>query len=423
MIAEHVSIAEQVGLSSPRLQRVDALMQRFIDRGVISGAVTLVARQGRIAHLHAHGLADIEAARPMPTDALFRLASMTKPVISAAILSLAEEGKLLLNEPVSGFLPTFRAQQVAVPNAAVPNWAVSDLNAGGFHLEPAAREISLKDLLTHTSGMGSATVGPGFEQTGAVIASMQIGQSLGDVIPKMGAVPLSFQPGAMWEYSPLFGFDTLAHVVELVSGSGIDQFLADRLFGPLGMPDTAFTVPVDQRSRLAVVYNRTPAGLQAAESSIRFLNLQTTSDNRYFSGGGGLVGTAEDYSRFGMMLANGGQLDGMRVLSRRTVALMAANHIGTLSLERATGDMRGYRFGLGVRVLDDPGEASTLACRGTFGWAGAFGTNSWIDPVEQMVGLMLIQRLPTGPNEVDLELRSLFPRFQMTVYQALDDGT
>jgi CubicO group peptidase (beta-lactamase class C family) len=269
--------------------------------------------------------------------------------------------------------------------------------------------------------MGSATVGPSFEQTSAVLASMRLGESLGDVIPRMGRVPLSFQPGAMWEYSPGFGFDTLAHIVELVSGSGIDRYLEARLFQPLGMRDTFFTVPPDKQSRLAVVYNRTPAGLQPAASAARILNLQTTPENRYYSGGGGLAGSAEDYCRFGMLLANGGQLDGERVLSRRTVALMAANHIATLPLDRSIGDMRGYRFGLGVRVVDEPGAATTLASRGTFGWAGAFGTNSWIDPVEQMVGLMLIQRLPTGPTDVDMELRSLFPRYQMTAYQALDD--
>lgn len=421
MIAEQTTSAEHVGLSTPRLRRIDALMQRFIDRGVISGAVTLVARRGHIAHLRAHGLADIEASRQMQPDSVFRLASMTKPIIAAAVLTLAEEGKLLLTDPVSHYLPTFKGQHVAVPNAPLPGWATSELQTGGFHLEPAWREITLKDLLTHTSGMGSATVGPAFEQTAAVMGSLQEGQSLGDVIPRMGAVPLSFQPGSVWEYSPAFGFDALAHIVELVSGTGIDRFLDERIFDPLQMSDTAFVVPGDKLSRLAVVYTRTPGGLRPGESNLRFLNQQTNPRNRYFSGGGGLVGTAEDYCRFGLMLADGGQLDGQRVLSRRAVALMASNHIGGLPLDRSANDMRGYRFGLGVRVLEDSAEAHTLATRGTFGWAGAFGTNSWIDPVEEMVGLMLIQRLPQGPGEVDLELRSLFPRFQWTAYQALDD--
>ena len=421
MIAELYTLAEQVGLSSPRLRRIDAVMQAFIDRGVIAGAVTLVARRGQIAHLQAHGQMDVAASRAMQTDALFRLASMTKPVIATAILALFEEGKVLLTDPVSNYLPTFKAQQVAVPNVTPQAWAMTDLKAGGFHLEPALREITLKDLLTHTSGMGSATVGPGFEGTAAVMASMQIGATLGEVIPRMGAVPLSFQPGTEWEYSPGFGFDALGHIVELVSGVGIDRFFQERIFEPLGMRDTTFKVPRSELPRLATVYERTASGLQAATTPIRFLNMQTNPDNRYFSGGGGLVGTAEDYVRFGMMLAAGGRLGGERVLSRRAVALMDSNHIGDISLTRSGSDMRGYRFGLGVRVLEDPAAASTLASPGTFGWAGAFGTNSWIDPVEQMVGLMMIQRLPLTAPAVDLELRALWPRFQSTAYQALDD--
>jgi CubicO group peptidase (beta-lactamase class C family) len=364
---------------------------------------------------------EIETGRAMQTDAVFRLASMTKPVIAVAIVALAEEGRLLLTDPVSEYLPTFEAQSVAVPNAAAPGWTRTQLAAGEFHLEPAWREVTINDLLTHTSGVGSAIAGPGFEQAGALIGSLQTGQSLGDVIPMLGRVPLSFQPGSAWEYSPGFGFDTLAHIVELVSGTSVDRFLRERIFEPLEMTDTGFVVPSSDLSRLAVVYDRDESGLRAANTPIRFLNLQTDPNNRYYSGGGGLVGTATDYARFGMMLASGGQLNGARVLSRRAVALMASNHIGALSLDRSIGDMRGYRFGLGVRVLEDPGEANTLASRGTFGWAGAFGTNSFIDPAEQMVGLLLIQRLPTGPVAVDMELRSLWPKYQMTAYQALDD--
>ncbi len=310
---------------------------------------------------------------------------------------------------------------MAVANPALPGWATSELQPGAFHLEPANREITIKDLLTHTSGLASATVGPCFEQSTALTASIQTGQSLKDLIPRIGQVPLSFQPGAAWEYSPGYGFDTLAHIVELVSGTPIDRFLQERIFEPLGMPDTGFTVPPSDLQRLAVSYLRTPQGLRAQTTQIRILALQTDPNNRYYSGGGGLVGTADDYARFAMMLANGGQLDSERVLSRRTVALMASNHIGSLPLDRSIGDMRGYRFGLGVRTLDDPAEANTLASRGTFGWAGAFGTNSWIDPAEQMVGLMLIQRVPQAPTEPDPELRSLWPRYQATAYQALED--
>ena len=419
MIAEPVAVADEVGLSGQRLRRIDALMQTFVERGVVSGAVTLVARKGHIAHLVAHGDMDLAAHKPMQADALFRLASMTKPVISVAVLTLLEEGKLLLSDPVSAFLPTFRGQQVAVPNLPVPAWVSSTLETGGFHLEPAQREITVRDLLTHTSGLGSAMVGPCANETLAVASSIRAGEALAEVIPRMGATPLSFQPGCVWEYSPGFGFDTLARIVEVVSGQPIDQYLQQRIFEPLRMPDTTFSVPLNTTSRLATVYERGPNGLQPA-TTIRMLSLALDPDNRYYSGGGGLVGTAEDYGHFAMMLANGGQSpDGERVLGRKTVRLMASNHIGQLPWDRPVGgDLRGYRFGLGVRVLEDPGAAASPASPGTFGWAGAFGTNSFIDPVEHMVGIMLIQR-SMDPN--DGELRSLWPRFQNTAYQAIDD--
>jgi CubicO group peptidase (beta-lactamase class C family) len=410
---------ERVGLSSARLRRIDTLMQAFVDRGVISGAVTLLARKGQVAHLAAYGQMDLESARPMRTDTLFRLASMTKPVISVAILMLLEEGKLLLQEPVSNYLPTFRNLHVAVPNQPVPNWAITDLAAGDYHLEPAQREITIRDLLTHTSGLGSATQGPCATETLALAESIRSGDTLSQVIPKLGTVPLSFQPGAAWEYSPAFGFDTLARIVEIVSGLEIDHFLTERLFEPLGMANTTFSVPPDRLSDLATPYERSPQGGLHAGQPVRMLSLSTDPENRYFSGGGGLVGTAEDYAAFAVMLARGGQnTHGERLLSHKTVELMASNHIGDLPLVLGLTDHRGYRFGLGVRVLENPAEGSSLASRGTFGWSGAFGTNSFIDPVEQLVGIMLIQRLP---DPTDHLLRSLWLRYQMTAYQAIDD--
>jgi CubicO group peptidase (beta-lactamase class C family) len=417
MIAEQVSAPEQVGLSPSRLQRIDDVVQTFIDRGVIAGAVTLVARKGAIAHLSAHGQMDMASGRAMRPDTTFRLASMTKPVVSVAVLMQLEEGKLLLTEPVSRFAPEFKDLEVAVPNPAAPAWLATQLAAGDFHLVPATREITIRDLLTHTSGLGSATVGPGAAGSLAIMQEERFDKTLADVVPRMARVPLSFQPGSAWQYSPMFGFDTLGRVVEIVSGVGLDEFFRQRIFEPLGMRNTSFHVPSDKLARVATVYERGPAGLQAAKPS-GVLSLSTDASSRYCSGGGGLAGTAEDYGRFAQMLANGGQLDGERLLGRKTVGLMASNHIGQLPLDSAVGDMRGYRFGLGVRVLDDPAEASTLASRGTFGWAGAFGTNSWIDPVEDMVGLLLIQRMV---DPADTQLRTLWPRFQTTAYQAIDD--
>lgn len=403
--AERVTDAEQVGLSAGRLQRIDDVFAAFIDRGVIAGAVTQVARNGLVAHCAAHGQMDVAAGRPMTTDTIFRLASMTKPIISVAILMLLEEGKILLSEPVSNFVPAFKTLRVAEPAAD-----------GGYELVPAHREISIRDLLTHTGGFGSATVGPG-AAAHAALQEGPAGRTLEELVPRMVEFPLSFQPGTAWEYSPGFAFDTLGRVVEIVSGLRLDQFLKERLFEPLGMRDTSFSQPAEKLSRMATVYERGESRLRPA-TVLPALNLSTNADNGYFSGGGGLAGTAEDYSRFELMLVGGGQLDGERVLSRKAVELMASNHVGQLPFDPQVTDMRGYRFGLGVRVLDAPAEASSLCSRGTFGWGGAFGTNCWIDPAEDMVGLMLIQR---NHDRTDDVLRSLWPRFQATVYQAIED--
>jgi CubicO group peptidase (beta-lactamase class C family) len=402
------SAAGELGFSESRLERTDALFEAFIERGVVAGAVTLVARKGRIAQLAAYGYAERESARLMRPDTMFRLASMTKPVISVAILMLLEEGKNVLKEPIANFIPSFRDQTVQVQRG------------DEFSTEPAQREVTIRDLLTHTGGFGSAAVGPAAAQMETIIESRTPASTLAEMVPRMAAVPLSFQPGTAWEYSGAPAFEALGHVVEIVSGQPLDQFLHERLFEPLGMRDTTFSVPSDKLGRVAAVYERAAgkAGeLRAADVVPVFAQVAADPNNRYFSGGGGLVGTAEDYARFAMMLGANGELDGQRILGRKTVDLMASNHIGQLGYERTTIDLSGYRFGLGVRVLDTPADAATLASRGTFGWAGAFGTNSWIDRAEQMIGLMLIQRMPDTSDTV---LRSLMGRFQNTTYQALE---
>jgi CubicO group peptidase (beta-lactamase class C family) len=401
-IAESPVVApDSVGLNADRLGRIHEIVQTYIERGVIAGAVTLISRGGQVAHLEAHGHMDLAAGRAMQPDTIFRLASMTKPVVSVALLTQFEAGKLLLTDPVSAFLPMFKDLQVATPQGLVP----------------ATREITVQDLLTHTSGLGSAVAGAAFDSWTAVLRNRQAGATLADLVPRMASTPLSFQPGAAWEYSGIFGFDALARIVEIVSGTPFDRFLAEHIFGPLGMDSTTFHVPAQQVSRVTVAYERGPNGLQAGTPS-GILGDSTDPNARYTSGGGGLAGTAEDYARFANMLCNGGQLENVRILSRKTVELMASNHIGDLPLVLGQSDLRGYRFGLGVRVLDSPAQACTLLSRGSFGWAGAFGTNSWIDPVEGMVGIMLIQRMP---DPTDAELRSLWPRIQTGAYQALED--
>lgn len=394
--------AADLGFSEQRLQRIEQLMQRFIDNSVITGSVTLIARHGKLAHLQAHGLADTATNKPMRPDSIFRLASMTKPVISVAILTLLEEGRILLNDPVKSFLPEFADLQVQQPDDS---------------LTKADRDITVRDLLTHTSGLGSATTGQALELAQGIVELRDPAATLADVVPQMAKVPLSFQPGTAWEYSGAFGFDTLGRIVEVVSGMPLDQFLTQRLFEPLGMHETTFAVPAEKLDRVPTVYDRGPNGLQLATPT-GYLDRATTPTNRYHGGGGGLTGTAEDYSRFAMMLAAGGILDGERILSRKTVDLMRSNHIGQMPFDRTTIDMRGCRFGLGVRVVENPADATTLASKGTFDWAGAFGTNSLIDPVEGVVVLMLIQRFP---NITDQVLRSLWPRYTTAAYQALVD--
>jgi len=405
--------AAELGFSETRLERTDALFEAFVDQGVIAGAVSLVARKGRIAQLGAYGYADRESAKFMRPDTMFRLASMTKPVISVAILMLLEEGRLVLKQPVSDFIPSFKDQTVQIQRG------------DQFSTEPAQREVTLRDLLTHTGGFGSAIVGPAAQQMEAIISSRTAASTLAETVPSMARVPLSFQPGAGWEYSGAPAFEALGHVVEIVSGKPLDQFLQERLFEPLGMRDTTFSVPADKLGRVATVYERSGAGpngsggvgeLQPTRDLLVFAQVASDPNNRYFSGGGGLVGTAEDYARFAMMLAGNGELDGQRILGRKTVDLMASNHVGELGWERTTIDLSGCRFGLGVRVLETPADAASLASRGTFGWSGVFGTNNWIDRTEEMIGVMLIQRMP---DLTDTVMRSLVGRFQNTAYQAL----
>ena len=392
----------QTTLSPPRFEHVDAVVASFIERGVIAGAVTLVARKGGIVHLSAQGHMDLATGREMQTDTIFRLASMTKPVVSTAILVLLEEGRLVLTDPVSRFVPAFKALHVETETGLVP----------------ASREVTLLDLLTHTAGLGT---GPKPAMLTDVPGGVGTGLTLTDVVPRMASVPLRFQPGTQFRYSPELGFDVLGRVIEIASGQNLDKFLRSRILEPLGATDLFFRVPADRLPDVATVYMRTPGGLRPVKPA-GMLAFSTEGRGAaplrppYESGSGGLVGTAEAYARFALMLAQGGELDGYRVLTRRAVDLLASNQVDELPLHTLYVDLTGYRFGLGVRVLDDPAAAGSLASRGTFGWSGAFNTEVWIDPVEHMVSLLLIQRM------LDLEdaaLHRLGPQIESAVYQAL----
>ncbi len=377
---------EEVGLSGERLVRIREAVARHIDAGNVSGAVTLVARRGRIAHFEAHGLSDIESKRPMAKDTIFRLASMTKPITAVAVLMLVEEGKIRLNDPVSRWIPELKDAKVAVARQtgrAMPAATPGQLPRNPeYYVIPANREVTVQDMLTHTSGLVSGGIGARLAET---IAPRKPEDTLASYIPRLAAVPLDFQPGSEWAYSGLAAPDMLGRVVEIASGLTFDQFLKQRLFDPLGMKDTFFYPPEPARPRLVTLYQRTPNGLQ------KHPNQETLMSKTYFSGGGGLLSTAEDYLQFAQMLTNGGQLNGRRYLSPRTVELMAANHVGDMFNGKLGRPARGMGFGFLVDVILDNVASGMRLANGTFGWDGAFGTIFWADPKDQIVRILLMQ--------------------------------
>ncbi len=382
---------EDVGLSSERLARIHEAVQRHIDAGSLSGAVTLVARHGKIAHLEAHGVMDIESKRAMPRDGVFRLASMSKPITAVAVMMMVEEGKVRLSDPVSRFIPEFKSMKVAVakPNArggGTPPPGPGGPGRGGppsdVDLVSATREITIRDLLTHGSGLLSGGLG---NATAGQAAVRGANDTLATYIPKLGAVALDFQPGTLWRYSGLAGFDVLSRVVEIASGKPYDQFLRERLFDPLGMKDTGFALTASIQPRLVTLYRRGQSGLE------RLPDQNGLSSATYFSGAGGMVSTAEDYAQFGTMLVNGGALNGKRYLSPRTIELMTSNHTGEMAGGQMGMSPKGIGFGLGVQVVEDPVAADRRVSKGAWGWAGAYGTNVHIEPAADMVQIILMQ--------------------------------
>ena len=389
---------DDVGLSAKRLERIGGMIQRAIDTRQISGAVTVVARRGRIAHFEAHGLMDIEANAPMRKDTIFPIASMTKPVTAVAILMLVEEGKVRLSDPVSRFIPEFKDTKVAMPRSG------SAGGEGDIYTVPAKREVTVHDLITHTSGLGS---GGAASAATAHIAPRDLTGTVADWAAKLGAAPLDFQPGTRWAYSGLAGIDTLGRIVEVASGLTFDEFLRQRVFEPLGMKDTAFNVPEDKKQRVVTLYRRTPDGLE-----LRAVPAWVATTTLH-GGGGGLWSTAEDYLQFAQMLVNGGELNGTRLLGSRTVDLMASNHVGNL-YEKAgsVGGGPGKGFGLTVDVvLDAVAARGDHRSTGSFGWGGAFGTTYWVDPKEDLTAVLMVQT-PGGPLRAD---------FQNAVMQAIVD--
>jgi CubicO group peptidase (beta-lactamase class C family) len=347
---------EEVGFSSERLRRIHDTIQRHIDGGNITGAVTLVASRGRIAHFEAHGLMDLASKKPIAKDSVFRIMSMTKPVTAVAVMMMEEEGKLRVTDPVSKFIPAFKQLQV------------------GDDRVPAQREITLADLLTHTSGIVSSV-------------ERRPDDTLATLVPRLAAVPLRFQPGTNWAYSGLAGPDVLARIVEIVSGQSYDRFLRTRLFDPLGMKDTSHFPTEAQRPRVVTLYSRTPNGFVPTDNADRH------SSRTYFSGSAGLVSTAEDYLQFAQMLSNGGELNGRRLLEAETVRRISTNYAGEMFNGKVNFPSRGFGFGYLVALVQDTRAAGWHLPDGSFGWFGAYGSQVWINPKEQLVTLLMIQNL------------------------------
>ena len=387
---------EAVGMSAERLARIDALMDRYVASGQIANGVTVVLRDGKVVQDKAYGYLDPVARTPMRADALFRLASQSKPITAVAVLTLVDEGLVRLSDPVSRFIPEFRGQRVAVPKpgtTAPPPLPPGAAPAGPrpeADFVPAAREITVRDLLTHTSGLASGGLG----SMVSTDIQRQPAETLADFIPRQAKVALDFQPGTRWNYSVSAGFETLSRIVEIASGKPYDVFLKERIFGPLDMHDTDFVIPAAKRERAGAMYRRAPdSRWEPTQPPAAF------ASDIYFSGAVGLISTARDLARFQQMLLNGGELQGHRILAPRTVELMQTNHVGDL-FHGMRGNEDGMGFGLGVAVTLDETKAVWRRSAGSAGWYGAFGTILWSDPREGIVAvLMTHQSVPQLQND------------------------
>ena len=378
--------AQAAGFSPQRLDALHRLIGREVDAGRYSGYIALLARGGKIVDWRAHGWQNIDSRTPLRTDSIVRIFSMSKIVTTVSILVLLEDGRLKLDDPVERYLPALKDRQVAVggtPDAPL--------------LEPAKRAVTIRDLLTHTSGYSYGDPGSADDVPSVLMqrAKMWEAANLDEFVARLAPVPLNEQPGTRFRYG--VSTDILGAVVEKASGQRFDAFLRERIFGPLRMVDTGFWVPASKLARVATIYERDPQGKLVPSG---WANITGAGpDHGILSGGGGLYSTAADYLRFAQMLLNGGQLDGVRILGRKTVALMTSNHLKHLADPHPSGEPS-QGFGFGVRVLNDPGEGFTLGSPGAFGWEGLATTFVQIDPKERTVALLLLQHLPGNQDDI-----------------------
>lgn len=394
---------KSAGFSAERLQRIDVRLQDYVDRGEVAGVVGLIARRGKVVYHKSFGFRDAEAKAPMTNDVIFRIASMTKPIASVALMMLWEEGRFQLRDPVAKYLPEFAAMEVARPVEP------GDSARGPYTTAKATRPITIQHLLTHTAGLANPYRGITRSLYNELRANRKPGGTVGDYVAELAKLPLNFQPGEHWEYGP--ATDVAGHLVEVLSGATLDEFLADRIFGPLGMPDTHFYLPSAKLPRFAALYRPNQAGKIELQEKPDKQSRWVRPPHVYFSGAGGLVSTASDYFRFHQMMLNGGELDGVRLLSPRTVRTMTANHIGGKPVWLRGA---GYGFGLGYSVTTDAGLSAMPNAEGTYGWGGAYCTVFWVDPGDELIGILMTQVRPY----THLNIRQ---DFQTLTYQALVD--
>ena len=387
MIALPVATPEDVGLSAAALNRLSIVLKDRVAAGHVPGAVALVARHGKIAYHEAFG-AIAPGGAPMTTDAIFRIYSMTKPIVSVAVMMLWEEGRLLLSDPIAKYIPAFASPMVGVDNPV-----------------PAARAITVQDLLRHTSGLtyefrGNSAVHKAYIE--ARVARLK--QTNADQVAALASLPLLHQPGTHWEYSR--STDVLGRLVEVVSGQTLGAFLSARILTPLGMTDTAFSVPEKDHGRIAEPFPKDPEG----DADVALLDVRRTA--LFESGGGGLVGTSMDYARFCAMLANNGRLGDIRLLGRKTIELMTSDHLGNVPSNPELLPP-GHGFGLGFAVRTHAGMAPFPGSVGNYYWSGAAGTSFWVDPSERLYAVLMIQA-PVQREHYRLLFRDL-------VYAAVTD--
>lgn len=396
---------ESAGFSSERLKKLDNSMNEWVEKGYMNGGAALIIRNGKIAYHKAFGFNDLDTKEPLQKDGIFRIASQTKAITSVAIMILFDEGKLLLTDPVSLYIPSYKNQSV------LTNFNPTDTT---YTTVPAKRDVTIKDLLTHTSGLGYAQIGS--KEASAIYAKHNITAGLGvrdrtllSAMTEMGKLPLMHQPGEKFTYG--MNTDLLGCLVEVISGMSLDQFFRTRIFEPLGMKDTYFNIPANKANRLVNIYKETPEG-KLIKANAGMLNSVAGANyplvpHTYYSGGAGLSSTLYDYAIFLQMLLNDGVYNGKRILGRNTVRMMVDNQIEGVPYAAGT-------FGLGFQVVTEKNSGSAPAQIGTFGWGGAYGTSYWVDPKEKMVYLFYRQLQIRTHNEVVEKFRAL-------TYQAIND--